>query len=112
MLYFDVDMLSLNHTNVHQMHVSNKQSGMWDLKHGRNVKVGSIDLKVLQIKVIIETQGQVASPSLGDVFRAPTEDEIGNPGLFFWQHGARSTARGLSALVAERRGTIHRTKDS
>ena len=56
----------------------------------------------MQIEVVSEAQGPVTSPSLGDVFRAPTKDEIGNPGLYFRQHGALGTARGLSAGLAEK----------
>lgn len=109
-MYFDLDMLSLDNRDVYQMVMSNKHLGRWDLKHGGNVKAGSIDSKILQIEVITEAQGQVTSPGLGDVFRAPTRDEIGNPGFYFWQHGALDTVRGLSAVLAERKGAIHRLK--
>lgn len=59
MLYFYLDLLSVHQT---EMDMSNKYLGIWAFQHGGNVKSRRIDLKVLQIEVIIEVQGQVTSP--------------------------------------------------
>lgn len=69
--------------------------GTWNLKHGGNIKAGSLNSEVLQIEVKVEAQRQVIPLGLGDVFRVPTRDEIGNPSFYIWKHGALDTVRYL-----------------
>ena len=70
------------------------------------MKAGSGDSEVLQRKVSIEAQGQLTSPSLDAVFRAPTRDEIGNPGFYFCQDGALDAVGGggLCAMLCRKKG--------
>lgn len=70
------------------------------------MKAGSGDSEVLQRKVSIEAQGQLTSPSLDAVFRAPTRDEIGNPGFYFCQDGALDAVAGgaLCAMLCRKKG--------
>lgn len=52
---------------------------------------------------MIEAQGQVTSPSLSDMFRALTRDDIRNLGFYFWQHGILDNHERLSIVLAERK---------
>lgn len=68
------------------------------------MKAGSGDSEVLQRKVGIEAQGQLTSPSLDAVFRAPTRDEIGNPGFYFCQDGALHAMGGPLCHALQKEG--------
>lgn len=77
MLSFDLDTESKSDMSSKQL------GGNVGFTHGGSVKSRSTDLKVVQIEVVSQAQGPVTSPSLGDVCRAPTRDDTGNPGLYF-----------------------------
>ena len=66
-----------------------------NFKHGGRIKAGSLDSEVLQIEVKVEAQRRAIPLGLGDVFRVPTKDKVGNPHFYFWKHGALDTVRDL-----------------